>query len=255
MDSAQEALMDRLVASPASVPKMDLDTALARFSAIGFRKFEVWTNWANSAFDIEQDPAFYLAKGREYGLTFPVVHLETLRPNKPELFERAVKATRFAKAIGAGIVSFKARPRALYIEQTSSFLDAVAALGIHVVVQNHANSAIETLDDVREVHDRIADERLKALLEVGHFHTYGVGWKEACDYLGDRIVHVHVWDRKGAQAVPFGTGEIDLPALFRHLTAMGYTGDFLVEMEIDDQELAMQYFGEALVYLREHCAG
>ena len=82
------------------------------------------------------------------------------------------------------------------------FLDAIEGLGVTPVVQNHSGTAVSSLADAREVHEGIADGRMKALLEVGHFHAAGVLWPDACDYLGDRIVLVHVKDQVGKQSVP-----------------------------------------------------
>ena len=50
---------DRWIASPCCNPEMTLPEALAAYSGLGFRKFEVFTSWANSAFDWKRDPAFY----------------------------------------------------------------------------------------------------------------------------------------------------------------------------------------------------
>ncbi len=58
-------------------------------------------------------------------------------------------------------------------------------------------------------------KRLLTLPEVGHFHSADVGWREAAEALGDSVALVHIKDQIGRQSVPFGTGEIDLPGLFR----------------------------------------
>ena len=42
---------------------------------MGYKKFEVFTSWVNSAFDIEKDPKFYLDKAKELGLAFTSLHL------------------------------------------------------------------------------------------------------------------------------------------------------------------------------------
>jgi hypothetical protein len=63
-----ERAMDNLIVSPCSNPEMTLEQALAAYCRIGYRKFEVFTHWAKSAFDIHKDPAEYLALGGKYGM-------------------------------------------------------------------------------------------------------------------------------------------------------------------------------------------
>lgn len=241
--------MDHLVASPCCNPDLGLDEALAAYAGIGFRKFEVFTSWAKSAFDIEGDPAFYRAKGEEHGLRFVSLHLPPVTDDLEASVARAIRGARFAGAIGAAIVLFKADSRANYVRGAGPFLEGIEGLGTTPVLQNHFGTPITTLDDFREVLEGIADPRMKTLLEVGHFHSAGVSWHEGYDLLGESIALVHVKDQVGRQSVPFGTGEIDLPGLFRHLRAAGYRGDYVVEMEVKDRENTLRYLAEARQYL------
>lgn len=245
---------EKLVASPCCNPEMGVEEVLAAYSALGFRKFEVFTSWAKSAFDIGADPAAYRALGERYGLRFTSFHLPPVGDDQDESLARAVQAARFAAALGVEVVLFKATSRPNYIGAARPFLDAIADLGVTPVLQNHAGTAISSREDFREVLDGIGDPRMKALLEVGHFHKAGVSWRAGCDLLGDRIALVHLKDMIGGQSVPFGTGEIDLPALFRHLRALGYDGDYVVEMEVSDREHTLRYLADALHYLQERCS-
>lgn len=101
--------------------------------------------------------------------------------------------------------------------------------------------------------DGIGDPRMKTLLEAGHFHSVGVSWREGYDLLRDTIALVHIKDQVGRQSVPFGTGEVDLPGLFRWMRSVGYTGDYVVEMEVADPENTLRYLADALAYLRTYC--
>ncbi len=242
--------MEPWVASPCCNPELRLDEALAAYARLGFRKFEVFTSWAKSAFDVDGDPAFYQAKGEEYGLRFTSLHLPPVTDDLDATVARAVHAARFARAIGAGVLLFKADSRANYIRGARPFLDAIEGLGVTPVLQNHYGTPITTLDDFREVLNGIADPRMKTLLEVGHFHSAGVSWRQGYDLLGESIALVHIKDQVGRQSVPFGTGEIDLAGLLRHLRAAGYRGDFVVEMEVADRENTLRYLAEALEYVR-----
>ena len=94
--------------------------------------------------------------------------------------DHAVDAARFARGIGATVVLFKANTRERYIAAAGDFLDRTAGFDIVPVVQNHLGTPISTLADYEHVLNRVADPRLSTLLEVGHFHSAGIGWRGVC---------------------------------------------------------------------------
>ncbi|MHC4561878.1 MAG: sugar phosphate isomerase/epimerase family protein [Planctomycetota bacterium] len=244
-------MLDRLAASPCCNPGMSLADALAAYSQLGFTKFEVFTSWAGSMFDIDGDPAFYLGKGKEYGLGFTSLHLPEVEDDLS--MDRALQGARFAEAIGCDVLLFKAPNRETYIRSTGPFLDAIEGMNVTPVVQNHFGTPISSLADFREVLNGINDPRMKTCLEVGHFHSAGVQWQEGFDLLGESIALVHIKDQVGAQSVPFGTGEVDLPGLFAHMKSVGYEGEYVVEMEVADAENTLQYLADAIAYLQANC--
>ncbi|KPK80538.1 MAG: hypothetical protein AMJ81_11910 [Phycisphaerae bacterium SM23_33] len=244
---------DNLVASPCCNPEMTLEQALAAYSGLGFRKFEAFTGWVKSALDVERDPQPYLRLARQHGMSFASLHLPPVGDEPDASLGRAIRAAEFAAALGVQVVLFKAASRERYINAARPVLDAAEGLGLTAAVQNHAGTAISTLDDVRAVLAGVADPRLKAVLEVGHFHKAGESWEAARDYLGGRIALVHVKDMVGPRSVPFGTGEIDLPAVFRSMRAGGYEGDYVIEMEVEDRRNTLRYLAEAIEYIRRHC--
>ncbi len=245
--------IDNLTVSPCSNPDMTLEDALAAYAAIGYRAFEAFTGWAKSALDIERDPAESRALALRHRMRFASMHLPPIEDDAEASADRAVRATAFAKALGVGVVIYKATSRPNYINGSARYLAGIEGLGVTPVLQNHAGSPISTLADYRDVIEGIGDPRMKTLLEVGHFHTMGVSWREGCDFLGDSIALVHVKDQIGPQSVPFGTGEIDLAALFAHMDAAGYAGDFVIEMEVKDTENTLRYLADALEFLKWNC--
>ncbi|HDZ44037.1 MAG TPA: sugar phosphate isomerase/epimerase [Phycisphaerae bacterium] len=245
--------MDQLVASPCSNPEMPLEDVLAAYSEIGFRKFEVFTSWVGSAFDIDADPQGYLGVGGRRGMSFTSLHLPPVTDDLETSIARAVRAAEFARALGVGVVLYKADSRDNYVKAAGAVLDAAERLHLTAVIQNHAGTAISTGEDVRAVLRGVGDERLKALLEVGHFHSVGISWREGCELMAGRIALVHIKDQIGPQSVPFGTGEIDLPGLFEHMRSTGYQGDYVVEMEVTDRENTLRYLTDAVEYIRANC--
>ena len=253
-DADKDPFINSLVASPCSNPEMGLEEVLSAYSGLGYRNFEVFTGWAKSSFDISEPPDRYLDMGRRYGMRFTSFHLPQIGDDLEGTLQRAVEWARFAAALGVDVVLYKANSRENYIKAARPFLDQTEDLGLCPVLQNHAGTAISDLDDFREVIEGIDDSRMRTLLEVGHFHAVGVLWEQGYELLGESTALVHIKDQVGKQSVPFGTGEIDLPGLFRRLRSAGYKGRYVVEMEVQDKENTLQYLGEAIDYLKSHCA-
>ncbi len=244
--------LDSLIVSPCSNPELSLDECFARYSKLGYRRFEAFTSWVNSSIDLIRRPDFYLNKANAYGIRFASMHLPPVTDDIETTLPAAVKAARFARDIGAEVVLFKASSRKNYIAAGPRFLDAIEDLAITPVLQNHYGTPISSLADFREVIDGINDDRMKTLLEVGHFHSAGVSWREGWNLLRDSVALVHIKDQVGSKPVPFGVGEIDLPGLFRHMASAGYTGGYVVEMEaaMGDTERTLELLQDGYSYLQ-----
>jgi sugar phosphate isomerase/epimerase len=226
---------------------------MSAYAAMGFRSYEVFTTWVASAFDIDRDPRFYAEKAGGYGLAYASLHLPPVDDGDPRSLERAVNGARFAAALQAPIVLFKAVSREAYVRTARRFLDAVDELPVTPVLQNQYRTPISSLEDFREVLEGIGDSRMKTLLEVGHFHSAGVDWRQGYELLGDTIRLVHIKDKVGMQSVVFGTGEIDYPALFAHMRNVGYTGDFVMEIEAGDRDNTFDMMRQSIAYLERAC--
>lgn len=243
-------MMERLVASPVCEPALSLEESLAAYAAMGFTKFEAFTGWVASALRADGDADDYLEVARRHGMRYVSVHLPQVSRDDPATLEAAVEAARLADALEADVVLYKAATRRDYVEAAPAFLAATGDLDVTPVVQNHAGTALESPEDVREVLEGIADPRVMGLLEVGHFHQAGFTWRDGAEALGDRIALVHVKDMDGPEPVPFGRGEVDFPALFGHMREVGYEGDYVVELEGWAREQdPMRYVREGAEYL------
>ncbi len=244
---------DELIISPCCNPDLGLEAALAAYQPLGFRYFEAFTSWAASALDIAQSPKAYRDLAERYGFSFASMHLPPVDDDRKASLDHAIKAAEFAAALGVKVVLFKATNRPNYIATARTFLDRTESLGLITVVQNHAGSPITTLEDYREVLDGIHDDRLEAVLEVGHFHTAGIPWRKGYTFLEGRIGLVHIKDQVGPVSVPYGTGEIDLPGLFEQLRTAQCRAPVVVEMEVKDAENTLRYLEEAMAYLKQEC--
>ena len=231
---------------------MRIEEALAAYSRIGFKKIEAYTCLLRSAVDFGRDPAEYVQLAGQYGMRFSSLHLPAV-DNSYGAIEGAIDAARFAQGLGSGVVVFRASSRPRYVEAARELLNGIEGMALVPAIQNQAGSPISGLDDMRVVLEAMADPRFKVVLDVGHFHSVGVHWQEACNAFAGQIALVRIRDQVGLQPVPFGTGEIDLPRLFAHLRRTDYTGDIVVEMEVEDMENTLQYLAAAAGYLRAYC--
>ena len=244
--------MISIAVSPCSNPELTLEQALAAYAKLGYRRFEMFTGWAKSSVPPDGDPEPALESAAKHGFEYCCIHLPPLTEKLDASRKLAAQACRLGVALGCRCAIVKAKRKQGFFAGARKLLDAVDGLPIIPVLQNHKGTAISTLADYREVLDGVDDPRLFCLLEVGHFHSVGVSWREGYEALAGRIRHVHIKDQIGTQSVPFGTGEIDLPGLFARLADDGYDGDLVVEMEVADKENTLQYLGDALRYVEKH---
>lgn len=242
----------KLVVSPCSNPELGLEEVLRHYSDIGYQQMELFTSWAKSAVDVKEGPERIVRLSEQYRMKFTSLHLPVIHTNDEAAIRDAVAAARFAETIGAEVVIFKASSKEIYMESAKSFLDQIEGLSVVPVLQNTSHSAIRNLEDFSEVLDGIRDNRMKTLLEVGHFHSVGVSWKEGLELLGSSVALVHIKDQIGEQSVPFGMGEIDLPGLFKKMDERGYGGKYVIEMEVSDTENTLIYLKQALDYCKQY---
>lgn len=245
-------MMDRIaVSATGGDDKKPLDEVLASYSAIGFGRFEAWLHGRGSALDIAMGAPYYRKKIAGYGMGFSSLHMPVLEAADDASINRALEIAHFAEDLGIRTVTFNASTKAVYIKAVRKFLHLLGDCPLTAVIQVHEGRSVSTMKDLEEVLLEVDDPRLKVQLEVGSFHAMGVSWKSVCEKFRGQIGLVHVKDMVGAQSVPLGTGEIDLPALFRTVENDGYDGFYVVELAPKDRENTNRYFVEAYRYLRE----
>ncbi|MES2461343.1 MAG: sugar phosphate isomerase/epimerase family protein [Armatimonadota bacterium] len=230
-------LMKQLVSSPCCLPHWSYDSLLTAYADLGFTKIEAFSEWAQGRLDWQEPPEVALQKAQAHGIVITSFHLPLIREEDTEAgLENAIHAARYAQAVGAKVVLFKAATRAIFAQVGQRFLDALDRERIEVTpaLQNHKGSAISTLENFQEVFDSLGnDPRLKAVLEVGHFQRVGVPWQSGWELLSDRIALIHINEIRDGKSVLFGTGEVDFAGLLRKIKTTGYSGDIVVELELD----------------------
>lgn len=225
---------DLFVASPMCFPRDDLPTVLARFQRLGFTRIEAFTKGPASAIDPAGSADEYRALAASFGLSFHSMHLPVIDSSDPDSLSRARAALDFVACLGAPIALYKAASITDYIAHAPAMLDRAETAGVTLVIQNHAGSVLATDDDIAAVIDGVADERLRVLLEVGHYEKVGIPWSKPFARFRDQISYCHVKDMVGERSVVFGTGHVNLHELFLQMGEIEYANGYVLELEARD---------------------
>ncbi len=135
----------------------------------------------------------------------------------------------------------------------------VKEYNIKIAVHNHGpeDKHFPTPQSVLEVVKNM-DSRCGLCIDVGHTARTGVDVVEAVREAGPRLLDMHIKDLKNARdrasQVPVGDGVLPIPAIFRQLEKMGYTGYVNLEYEIDDLD-PLPGMAKSFAYMRGVLAG
>ena len=159
------------------------------------------------------------------------------------------KDFEYARLAGMPLIVAAPSPDSLdAVERTAKEFD------IRVAIHNHGPEDKfypSPFDAYKLIKGR--DTRMGLCVDVGHTLRAGVDPARAVLELQDRVYDLHVKDLRDpkdkARQVVVGKGTIDVPALFRALLKIGFTGHVALEYEIDaDNPLpGMQ---QSLAYMR-----
>jgi hexulose-6-phosphate isomerase len=101
----------------------------------------------------------------------------------------------------------------------------------------------------KELLEQIGLDFVQANYDIGNSASLGFDPKEELDAYGQRILNVHVKDRKlGGTTVPLGTGNADINLVIQKLQEFGYSGGLTMQAArgVNDVETAK----EQLYYVR-----
>ena len=98
----------------------------------------------------------------------------------------------------------------------------------------------------KELLEHIDLDFVQANYDIGNSASLGFDPKEELDAYGQRILNVHVKDRKlGGTTVPLGTGNANLDLVFKELNKISYSGGITMQAARgdDDVKIAKEQFG------------
>jgi len=184
-------------------------------------------------------PAAGIRQGfAQRGLVISSLNIGNLAAVAEEQIEASVSArlaeTEYARQLGLSAVNLKGGERA---EQSIATL--VASLnglcermpdGASINLGNHHGNRVENGDDLAAILAE-TDDRVRVLVDSGHFISAGVDPVEIASAFPGRIGLVHLRDQIDGAPVPFGRGELRFDELFAVIRSAGYHGWVIVELE------------------------
>lgn len=197
--------------------------------AIGFDHMEIWEpTFSHMVYTAEQATAMAGAL-REIGFLGLVYCIGGWGAKDVDQVE---KAYRFAKALGASVVT-----GCVKMADTDIILPVMEKwgkeLGIRYAIENHPSPNLESPQQVAEAVRGY--ETVGANLDTGIYNMQGYDVLAAAELLRDKIFHVHCKDtaKGGHGCLPVGDGDAPMAAVLCRLREWGYNDMISVEFEFE----------------------
>jgi inosose dehydratase len=118
------------------------------------------------------------------------------------------------------------------IATLQELVPAAESLDVLVLVENHANNNIETIEDYDRIFAAVPSRHVGMCLDMAHFDGSSIDNFAVIERFHDRILHVDLKDtaaRGVHQVVNYGSGITDFHGIVRALLGHGYSGYLVVE--------------------------
>ena len=161
--------------------------------------------------------------------------LRATEPERTQLIDKMEWLLSRCKLLGIGriVIPFVDNSR---IEnpaeeaQVLSILRAILPAAESYGVELHLETSLAP-QSFASLLDRCPHPLVRANYDSGNSASLGYNVSEEFAAYGSRIGSVHIKDRKlGGGTVPLGTGNTDLPGLFRGLAGLDYNGDYVLQI-------------------------
>jgi sugar phosphate isomerase/epimerase len=109
---------------------------------------------------------------------------------------------------------------------------AAEELDVLVLVENHANNNIETIEDYDRIFEAVPSRHVGMCLDMAHFDGANVDNFKVIERFHDRILHVDMKDTEARgihKVVNYGSGVTDVHGIVRKILEHGYSGYLLIE--------------------------
>jgi inosose dehydratase len=221
--------------------------AIADVSSLGFPGIQIRSN-AVDEFKSPQEVADLMAKNK---LTFVALSSGGVNIDAPEAEQIAkhVAHAKFLKAAGGKylqVTDDRPKNRVITAEdykRLGQLLTALgkqtAELGIPLGYHNHMGSLGQAPEEVDQILAATDPRYAKLELDIAHYFQGGGDPVKAIHKYSDRLLFLHIKDvekisgdpKKNYQFVELGRGQVDLPAVFKALHEVKFSGWAIVELD------------------------
>jgi len=131
------------------------------------------------------------------------------------------------------------------ISVTEDAFKLAGEIGIDVSLETDLNAK-----EFKKLLEKIDLDHVKANYDIGNSASLGYEPLEELESYGQKILNVHVKDRKlGGATVPLGTGNADIKCVFEKLNEMGYEGGITMQAARGEHDVTVAT--EQLTYTLE----
>jgi sugar phosphate isomerase/epimerase len=109
---------------------------------------------------------------------------------------------------------------------------AAEAMDVLVLVENHANNNIETIEDYDRIFEAIDSTHVGMCLDMGHFDGAGVSNFDVIGRFHRKVLHIDMKDTVAFgtyRTVNYGSGVTDVAGIVERMIGHGYAGYLLIE--------------------------
>jgi sugar phosphate isomerase/epimerase len=133
-----------------------------------------------------------------------------------------------------------------------------AQSGQRLVIENRIGDFVSTSDGVLHLIEDAGEPNAGCLLDLAHTHAAKEHFDLVIPKLREHLMYVHLADNDGSFSyhLPAGRGNIDFPAVFRNLKAVGYDGYINVDYGgvppdqiLTEVRKGREYFAQCLTQL------
>jgi len=160
-----------------------------------------------------------------------------------------------ASALGLPAVTVRAgdrrqQPFEMLTKSLRLLLDRASRTGIVLQVGNALGSALEQIEDFRQLFMEIDHPGLRLALDAGQSHCAAVNPRNVIGEFADRLNLIQLNDRIGRRIVSLGQGEMNVQAIIETARRSGYDGWLVIDAVLPNPREAPQYLADARAYLQ-----
>ncbi len=267
-----KTLSNKLGCSSITFRHQTLFEALDKIADVGLKKVDIacipgfCPHIDPLAFTAEEEKALkdHLA---ELGMTVSTLNISAggLNTEKKDfVFSFIEAAIHLAWRLGCYAVTIPSGKKVADLEvweenarSSSKLISALAECaeknGVHLTLEApHPGTLAETVAETHRFFEVLRDPRVGCTLDTSHVARGNPVPVEKCiAEIGAKIGHVHFRDCIGENNhLTPGKGQVDFHAVIETLNRAGYIGDFILELEGEDRQLAADELSFAVHYIK-----